>query len=231
MFARALARTARTLRSPHFLGLLVRTMLLALIAFTLFFIAVWFGLRSFDLFADSTVEFFADAGMTVFFGIIAYMLLPVLLPLIAAFFQESIANRIEEKDYPEFMPPACERPFFHELWEDSKFVALVLALNILLVWTYFIPVVNLFTYYGLNGYLIGREFFETAATRHLGKTKAKALRRRYRFPAFLCGICIVFLTNIPLVQLIAPFVGVALMVHLYHLMPKAEEVLPPLQPA
>jgi len=157
--------------------------------------------------------------------------LPVLLPLVAAFFQETIANRIEEKDYPEFMPPACERPFLRELWEDVKFVALVLLLNILLLWSYFTPLAP-FTYYGLNGYLIGREFFETAAARHIGKKNAKALRKQHRFPAFLCGVSIVFLTNVPVVQLIAPFVGVALMVHLYHLMPKkAQEILPPVEDA
>lgn len=229
MFTRALARTTRTLTSSHFLGLLIKTMLLTLIVFTLFVIASWFGFNSFDFFADSTTEMLADIGLTFFVGIITYLLLPVLLPVIAAFFQESIANRIEEKDYPEFMPPACERPFAQELWEDTKFVGLVLGLNLLLIWTYFIPVVNLFTYYGLNGYLIGREFFETAAARHIGKKNAKKLRKQHSTSAFLCGASIVFLTNIPVVQLIAPFVGVAMMVHLYHLLPKSEEILPPVK--
>lgn len=231
MFTRAIARTFRTLSSSHFAGLLIKTMLLTLIAFTLFLIAIGFGMTQFVLFEDATLELAADIGTTIFVGIATYLLLPVLLPAIAAFFQESIANRIENKDYPEFMPPACERPLMAELWEDTKFVGLVLALNILLIWTYFIPFVGFFTYYGLNGYLIGREFFETAAARHIGKKNAKKLRKENSTPVFLCGAAIVFLTNIPLVQLIAPFVGVAVMVHLYHLMPKSEEILPPVKKA
>lgn len=230
MFARAFARTIRTLSSSHFLGLLVKTALLALIAYTLFLLAAAMGLRSFDLFENATTELVADAGFTIFFGIVAYLLLPILLPLIAAFFQESIADRIENKDYPEYMPPACERPFLKELWDDTKFVGLVLLLNILLVWSYFTPLAP-FTYYGLNGYLIGREFFETAATRHIGRDNAKKLRKEHGFSVFLCGVSIVFLTNIPVVQLIAPFVGVAMMVHLYHLAPKKEVLLPPTQDA
>lgn len=228
MFARAFARTLRTLCTSHFIGLLIKTMLLALIAYTVFMVAVGFGLRSFDIFADSTYEWIADIGLTVLLGLGGYLLLPMLLPIIAAFFQESIANRIEGHDYPQFMPPACERPFWKELGEDLKFVLLVLCLNLLLFWTYFTPLAP-FTYYGLNGYLIGREFFETAAARHLGKPKAKELRRNNRLPVFMGGVLVVFLTNIPLVQLIAPFVAVTIMVHLFHLLPKPEEILPPVQ--
>lgn len=230
MFSRALARTLHTIFSSNFIGLLVKSVLLAFIAFTLFMIGTVFGLRSFDLFADSTAELFADIGLTVFFGAVAYLLLPVLLPLVAAFFQETIANRIEAEDYPEFMPPAVQRPLLQELWEDAKFVALVLTLNVLLLWTYFTPLAP-FTYYGLNGYLIGREFFETAAARHIGKIEAKQLRKQNRLPVFLCGASIVFLTNIPFIQLIAPFVGVAVMVHLYHLLPQSATVLPAMKTA
>lgn len=226
MLARAVVRTARTLTSSHFFGLLIKSMLLALIGFTLFIGTVFFGLRSIDLFGDSAFNMVADVGLTIFFGAVAYFLLPVLLPLIAAFFQETIADRIETRDYPEYMPPACERPFWSELWDDVKFVVLVLALNVMLLWTYFTPLAP-FTYYGLNGYLIGREFFDTAATRHIGRERAKALRREHSLPVFFLGASIVFLANVPVLQLIAPFVGVAMMVHLYHLLPKKEELLLP----
>lgn len=229
MFIRALARTTRTLLSPAFVGLLLKSMLIALVAYSLFVLVVGFGLRHFDFFPDQwEAELAADIGLTLGVGILSYLLLPIMLPLVAAFFQEQIANRIEGETYPEYMPPSFKPKFMEELWEDAKFVLLVIVLNLLLFWTYFFfPL----TYYLLNGYLIGREFFETAAARHIGKQQAKRLRKAHRLPTILAGMLIVFLTNVPLVQLIAPFVGVAIMVHLYHLMPKKTEFLPPVQDA
>lgn len=232
MFARAFARTLRTMRSPHFLGMLMKTALLTLVVFLLFIIAVGAGLRQFDMTGQGGwMEWVVDIFLTLGAGFFGWLLLPVLVPAIAAFFQESIADTIERRDYPEYMPPAVQRPLMQEIWEDSKFVLLIVGVNLLFFITYFIPVVGLFTYYGVNGYLIGREFFETAAARHMGKPKAKALRREYPAPAFLCGVCIVFCTNVPLLNLVAPFIGVAIMVHLFHLLPKKEEYLPPAQSA
>lgn len=228
MFLRAFSRTLRTMRSPHFLGMLMKTALLTLLVFILLITGIGAGMRSFEITGQGGwMEWAADVFLTLGAGFLGWMLLPVAVPAIAAFFQESIADSIERRDYPEYMPPAAQRPFLQELWEDTKFVLLLVAVNILFLPTYFIPVVNLFTYYGVNGYFIGREFFETAAARHMGKTNAKALRREYPTPAFLCGCCIVFCTNVPLLNLVAPFIGVAIMVHLFHLLPKKEELLPP----
>jgi CysZ protein len=229
MFTRAFARTVATIRSPHFMGLLIKTALITLLVFILFVIGAGAAMRSFDLTQGGWMEWVIDAMLTFGAGFVAWLLLPVLVPAIAAFFQESIADTIEKRDYPDFVPPALQRPLMQELWEDSKFVLLIVAVNLLFFVTYFIPFVGFFTYYGVNGYLIGREFFETAAARHIGKRNAKQLRKEYPAPAFLCGVLIVFCTNVPLLNLVAPFIGVAIMVHLFHLLPKKEEYLPPLR--
>ena len=42
------------------------------------------------------------------------------------------------------------------------------------------------------------------------------LRRRHRGQLFLAGIIITFLLTLPLINLIAPVVATAVMVHLYH---------------
>lgn len=226
MFSKALLRTFRTLTSPHFLALLIKTALITLIGFSCFIVLIVVALRATTLFT-SDYEWMMDIFLGMGAVIIGWLLLPVLVPMIAAFFQESIANRIEERDYPEFMPPAVERPWHVELWEDSKFVLLLLGLNILCLPLFLIPVVNLFTYYGLNSYLIGREFFETVGARHIGKVAAKKLRKENRMPALLAGFVIVVLANVPIVNLATPFIGVALMVHLYHALPKQEVLKSP----
>ena len=228
MYARAIARTMTTLKSPHFLSLLIKTALLTLVAFMALVAVVGVATRSFDFFSDPSAELAADVAITVLTSIICLALMPTLLPAIAAQFQESIANRIEEVDYPEYMPPKGDRSWHIEMWEEVKFVGLLILLNIFILMFIWIPPLYFLAYYGFNSYLIGREFFETAAARHVGRVEARRLRRANRMPALLAGLTIVVLANIPLVNLTAPFIGVTLMVHLYHLLPSGKvEILEP----
>src|SRR3546814_18267334 len=54
---------------------------------------------------------------------------------------------------------------------------LVLPLYLVLIW---IPPLNLLLFYLLNGYLLGREYFEMVAVRRLDLAAAKRLRRAFR---------------------------------------------------
>lgn len=223
MFFRACLRSIRTLQSPETIALLVKSAIVALIAFIFFLIGVGVLLANITFVGEGAAEWLLDAALTFGAGFISWLLLPTLLPAIAAFFQEQIANRIERQDYPEFIPPKHEAPWYVDLWEESKFVVLLIFLNILFLPFIFFP----FIHFMLNSYLIGREFFETAAARHLGPKHARTFRRQHRMPVLLAGMATVGLALVPFVQLIAPFIGVALAVHLYHLLPKPAEILPP----
>jgi uncharacterized protein involved in cysteine biosynthesis len=68
---------------------------------------------------------------------------------------------------------------------------------------------------GANGWLLGREYFELVALRHVGRQQAAVLRRRFRGRITLAGTVLALLTMIPLVNLIAPLFGTAVMVHLF----------------
>ena len=69
-------------------------------------------------------------------------------------------------------------------------------------------------YYTLNGYLIGREFFELVAHRRLLPAEAVKLRQKVKFQLFLSGLIITFLMTLPIVNLIAPVIAVSVMVYL-----------------
>jgi uncharacterized protein involved in cysteine biosynthesis len=70
-------------------------------------------------------------------------------------------------------------------------------------------------FYALNGYLLGREYFELVALRRLDESSVRALRRSYQGSIFLSGALIAFITTIPLLNLAAPVVATAFMVHLF----------------
>ena len=96
----------------------------------------------------------------------------------------------------------------------------VILLNLMALPFYF---VLLFTAIGpfilfflLNAYLIGREYFELVATRHMDQSEAAALRRRNREGPFLCGGVIMALFIVPVANIFAPIIGAAMMVHIFH---------------
>ena len=72
-----------------------------------------------------------------------------------------------------------------------------------------------FVFYAINGYLLGREYFEIVSVRRLDPHIARALRKRHKFRIFMCGIVIAMLMTLPLVSWLMPVIAVAFMVHVF----------------
>ena len=66
-----------------------------------------------------------------------------------------------------------------------------------------------------NAYLLGREYFELVALRHVDGLTAKRLRLRYSGRIFVAGLVIAAFVAIPIINLLAPLFATAFMVHLY----------------
>ena len=89
------------------------------------------------------------------------------------------------------------------------------------------PGVNIAAFFVVNGYLLGREFFEFAAMRHRSPDEAKALRRRYSGTVFLAGLLIAAFISVPILNLLAPLFAAAMMVHLYKMIAATDRKRPP----
>jgi CysZ protein len=163
------------------------------------------------------------AGGTV----MAWFLFPLLYPVLVSFFDEKMASVIERADYPQ-LPPS-EPPFWPTLLHDILFSLKALALNIVLLPVYLIPVVGLVVYYGLNGYLLGTQFFRMSAGKRAPREKAEQMRRNARGTILAAGIGISFCSTIPLLNLAAPLIGVAAMLHLFHALngTDRQQIMPP----
>ncbi len=78
----------------------------------------------------------------------------------------------------------------------------------------FLPGVNLVLFYGANGYLLARGYFEQVAVRRLALSAARDLFRRHRLMLWLSGAMIAFMTTVPILNLLMPIVATALMTHM-----------------
>ena len=68
----------------------------------------------------------------------------------------------------------------------------------------------------MNGFLLGREYFQVAAMRREGRSGAAALRRRHAGTIWLAGVLMALPLSIPLLNLFVPILGAATFTHLYH---------------
>lgn len=165
--------------------------------------------------------FFAFMHLIFYSMVTAALIVPVviffwsMLIFIASFFDEYIAEKIEQHRYPQ-LPIGKSHPFWQEFRQDILFSLKVLGANIVLIaiplfwpfWPLLFPL--------MNGYMLGRYFFRMAGARHSSKQEADALAKQHKGKITLAGLAIVLASGVPFLQLVVPFWGVAMMVHLYH---------------
>ena len=103
--------------------------------------------------------------------------------------------------------------------DSLNFLGLLLAANVLaLVFYVFSGPFAPLLFWGLNGWLLGREYFTLVATRRIGREGAKALRAQNSGRIWLAGILMAAPLSVPLVNLVIPVLGVATFTHLFHRM-------------
>ncbi|HYD32527.1 MAG TPA: EI24 domain-containing protein [Azospirillaceae bacterium] len=160
---------------------------------------------------DTTLDVLG--GMAVL--VVPYFLFPAVVVAVSGVFLDSVVVAVERRYYPT-LPSSRHRPLWEDVLSAARFFVVVLVLNLLALPLYLFPVLNLVVFYGLNGYLLGREYFELVALRHLSPGAARLTRKSNGLKLFAAGVIIAFLSSIPLVNLLAPVVAAAFMVHVFH---------------
>ena len=141
--------------------------------------------------------------------------------IVAGLFLDDVAELVERTDYPED-PPGRPVPLLRSMVLALKFFLVVIAGNIVALFLLLIPGVNIIAFFLVNGYLLGREFFEFAAMRYRSESEAKALRRKHAGTVFLAGLVIAAFLAIPLVNLLTPLFAATMMVHLHKMIARRE---------
>jgi CysZ protein len=165
---------------------------------------VWAGWLTFVL------GIFASLGLAL---ALALLLAPV-TALIAGFFLDDVADVIEKRDYLN-EPPGRPLPLGEAVAGSLKFLGVVILGNLLALVLLLVPGVNLVAFFLVNGYLLGREFFEFAAMRYRAPAEARLFREKHRSTVFLAGLLLAGFLAVPFVNLLTPLFAAGLMVHLH----------------
>jgi CysZ protein len=218
----ALCRAVSALSMPPLQRVLALSLALAVLSFAL----LWFGIAGVlyhtEFFGWRPLNWLLDllGGLAVL--VLTWLLFPAVVTLIMSLFLERVAVAVEACDYPGRGPPR-RQPIGETLGIMLRLTGLTLVLNLLALPIYLlIPGINLFLFLVVNGYLLGRGYFEVVSLRRLDAAATRAVRSRFGLRVFLAGVVIAGLFVLPLVNLVAPVIATVFMLHIFEALPRSE---------
>lgn len=162
---------------------------------------------------SGTVGLVASIGASLLLAVLMAFLFAPVTVLVAGLFLDDAADVIEREDYPDD-PPGRALPVGAALRHTLRFFGVVLAANLVALALLLVPGVNAAAFFLANGYVLGREYFEFAAMRHMPAEAARDLRRANAGKVFAAGLAIAVWLVVPIANLFAPLFAAAMMVHL-----------------
>ena len=219
-FGRAVAQ----LRDPRFLGVLLKALAITVIGLALVFWAVMAGLgwllpESVALPWIGPVRFLDDLASLAAVGLMLVLSVVLMVPTAAAvvgFFLEEVAEAVEAEHYPGLAPVAGPG-LSAQIGDALRFFALVVAVNLAALVVYLLlPPLAPFVFWLVNGFLLGREYFQLVAMRRLGPEGAARLRRANAGRIWLAGTAMAVPLSVPVLNLLVPILGVAVFTHQFH---------------
>jgi len=212
------------LGDPKFLGVLALGLGLTvalLLAFYLGFVTLigWFVPETLALpwigeitWVDNALSWAAVPLMLV---LSAFLMIPV-ASAFTGLFLDQIAAAVEARHYPH-LAPGRDIGIVEGLGDGLKFLGVLIGANILalVLYIFFAPAAPLI-FWGLNGFLLGREYAQMVALRRSDAAGARAFRRRHSGTIFAAGVLMAVPLTIPVLNLLVPVLGAATFTHLYH---------------
>lgn len=198
---------------PAFKRVFWRALLGALAVYLVLAFGTWLLLSRTTFFDNGWLEWAVHllGGLAAF--VLPLFLFPAMAGLIISVYVEEISRAVEARHYPD-LPPPPGASVGQSMRAALRFTAVALGLNLVaLVLVYWIPVINVIVFVLLNGWLLGREYFEAVGLRRADLAEVSALRLASRTRLWFAGAVVALLSGIPVLNLAAPVIGTALFVH------------------
>ena len=208
----------KQLSNPRIWRVIIKSVLLTLILFALFGLALWKGL---DRWGGAMLQG-DNADFTVFIAIIitiasGWFLFRAVAMLVMGIFSDEVVEIVEAKYYPAANAKAQKVSFARGLRLGLASAGRAIGYNLLASPLY---ALLLITGVGLivalvlvNGLLLGRDLQDMVMARHRHDHEMTPLPKATRFAL---GLIVALLFLVPVANLLAPVVGAAMAVYLMH---------------
>jgi CysZ protein len=165
------------------------------------------------------LSWLADHGAVAIALVASWLLFPAVATTVMGILLDDVVDAVEARDYPADKAP---RPMGKAegaamgLGSGLRFLGINLLLAPVYIVLLFTAVGPFLLYLAVNGYLLGRDYVQMVAVRHLEKTGEKQFRQSHKLLVFSVGVATSLLFLVPFVNLFAPIVGAAMATHLFH---------------
>ncbi len=219
-------RAIEQITDPVFLGVLAHSVLWSVLAFVLLAIGVFYGVHA-ALAGHGWLSWLAGFAGAATTSLLSMWLFLPLATAIASLFVERIARAVEARYYPD-LPPALPASLSSQIADAVVLGLRVLAMQIVaLVASIFLPGLGLVLGWFVASWAVGRGLFEPVAMLRTDRATAGALYRSLRPAVLFQGALMTAANFVPVLNLLAPLLGVATMVHVLQarVVPPAPSVL------
>lgn len=174
-------------------------------------------LRTLTLFGNQWADLGADLALGLAALLVPLLFFSALATFVMSFWLDDVADIVEAEHYPH-LGPARKMGWAEILAGSARFLGVMVLITALAAPFYLALLLfglGILLNYAVNGYLLGREYFEAVAARRLDSTAMRLLFRNNLGRVWLCGAVINLLFQIPLLNLTAPVVSAAFMTHVF----------------
>jgi CysZ protein len=210
---KALVKAVGDLFSPQFRGILFKALGLTLALFVAVMIMAQFILVTLTNFSWPWADELLGVGLGVALLVGFFFLMGPVTAAFAGLFLDRIAELVEQQHYPRD-PPGTAPPLAKSILFALKFFVVVLAVNLAVLPVVFLGI-GAIALVAANAYLIGREYFEMVAMRHMPPDDAREMRKQNGPAIFFAGLIPAALSLIPGVNLAVPLFATSYFTHLF----------------
>ena len=210
----AFTKGIRQLSDPATRQVVLISIGIAILTFLFLFACMEALLSHTQVFETGWMETVSDIVARFGALVLTWLLFPAAISAVVGLYLERVASAVEARHYPD-LAQAPEQPFTEALTAAAKFLAAMVAMNMVLLLFIFAGPLYAILYYAANGYLISREFFELVSLRRLDAERTRALRKRRQTTLFMVGVIFAFMMTVPIVNLLTPIIATATMVHIF----------------
>lgn len=204
----------------------IKSILLTLLVFAGAAFGIWVGMHRF---AAWLADWLGGAGWAGQFADIAtialvlvahWLLFRAIAVAVIGVFADEIVQAVEARHYPQAHAAARDVPLGQSIAMGLGSVTRLIVINVLLSPVYIMLLITgvgtPIAFFLVNSWLLGRDFGDMVAARHMPAGQLPKWRGRTRFRRFALGAFGTGIFFIPGLNLLAPVIGAAMAAHAFH---------------
>ena len=199
--------------SPDFRSVLMKALGLTLALFIAVLVITEVAIASFSHFSWPWADRLVEVGTGLALLVAFFFLMSPVTAAFAGLFLDQIAEKVEERHYP-LDPRGSTLPMGRAILIALQFFIVMLVVNLAVLPMVFFGVGAL-VLVAANAYLIGREYFEMVAMRHMPLEEAKQMRKENSPVIFIAALLPAFMSLVPVLNLAVPLFSTSYFTHLF----------------